>query len=201
MIALLTGIPIHFANNLVTLDVNGVGYEVVCSKSCLENLHLEKVEKVVIYTDVKEDAICLYGFLNYQEKQVFLLLKKVNGVGSKTASDIISRVSPLELMRAIGAGDVAKLQSIKGIGKKTAERIVVELRDLVSQGLDLPNSNLNSSIEVSSQSQSFEDAISALQALGFIRKDAEKAVNLAKQQGLAAKASTGEIVREALRFV
>src|SRR3990167_1206675 len=125
MISRLRGTVIDSTLDTLTLDVQGVGYEIYPTSSCREALAVGEEADVVIYTDVKEDSITLYGFRDRLEKQAFLLLKTVKGVGSKSAADIISRLDKIALFRAIASGDLARLQSVRGVGKKTAERIVV----------------------------------------------------------------------------
>lgn len=199
MISLLRGTIISIELRSATIDVSGVGYEVYCSHGCLETLEISRSATVVIYTDVKEDSITLYGSKDLVEKQVFLLLKRVKGVGSRTASDILSRIDKLELLRAIGSGDIAKLQSVKRVGKKLAERLVVELKELVSQfALESRASKLE--IEVLPL-EPYRDAFDALRSLGFAAVDAERALSSVRAQGLAESIDSAGIIREALKYV
>lgn len=199
MIAMLRGRVEQILGRVVTLDVGGVGYEVICSHRCLERLQPGNETTVVVHTDVREDSIRLYGFEDQLERQVFLMLMHVQGVGAKSAADIISRIDKRELLRAIGAADEARLQTIKGIGKKTAQRMVVELKDRVTEfTLEQQAEPLGARLEVLSAS---EEAMQALEALGFTRKDAEKAVHMVGARGLPPDANSGQIVREALRYV
>lgn len=200
MIGALRGLVLDIAGNLVTLDVQGVGYEARCSQACLAKLTVGAEAALVIFTDVKEDSISLYGFEDRLEKQVFLLLTKVNGVGARTASEIISRMDKLELLRIIGAGDVHRLQAIKGIGKKIAERIVVELKDRVAE-FAAEKGELRAGAPAG-YDQPFEDAAQALVALGFSRKSADLAVSQARGALLPAEnVDSGRIIKEALRFI
>ena len=112
MISSLKGTVAEISGAQVTLEVHGVGYELRCSQACLAALSEGQAAALVVYTDVKEDSISLYGFADRLEKQVFLLLTKVKGVGARTASDILSRVDKVELLRIIGAGDLARLQAV-----------------------------------------------------------------------------------------
>lgn len=204
MISRLKGNFSDRAGCLVTIDVNGVGYEITATSALLNRLDLlegDKIISVVVSTDVREDAINLYGFDDHLEKQVFLLLRKVNGLGARTACDIISKIDKRELLRAIGSGDIHKLQSVKGIGRKKAERIVVELRDQVGMGAVGP---LNENIEISKGSNfqnGLNDALQGLLSLGFGRKEAEAAISKVRDCSDLATLSSGEIIREALRFV
>lgn len=200
MISQLRGIVDSISGSVVTLDVNGVGYEVYCSRQCLSRLENAKPTLLTIYTEVREDSIRLYAFDDQLEKQVFLLLMQVKGIGAKTSADIISKVDKRELLRLIGLSDTSNLQKVKGIGKKMAERIIVELRDRVGDYAIERNSlsNLNVEIEIV---DSYREACEALQALGFATKDAERAVQQVKQRPDSVKLNSGEVVKEALRFV
>ena len=198
MIASLTGIVSEIQGRTVILDVGGVGYEVRCSEGCLSTLVLGEKTKLVIYTEVREDAIVLYGFADKMEKQAFLLLLQVKGVGAKSASDIISRVDKLDLLRAIGAGNTALLQGVKGVGKKTAERIIVELKDKVSEFAmeQSPAGNV-----ASSNNAVYDEALQALLALGFPKKNADIALKAALEGTLPGSLDSGQIVKEALRYI
>lgn len=203
MFAKLRGIVDEIEANMVTLDVNGVGYELFCSGGCVAQLELGSEATIVVFTDISMSAngnsIRLYGFADPLEKQVFLLLTTVKGVGSRIGMEIVSRVDKKELLRAIGEGDLQKLQSIKGVGRKTSERIVVELKDRVaSYALEKHESRLHIEREVSTP---VEEACEALEALGFSRKDAERAVAAAQGKGLAKNADSASVVKEALRYI
>ena len=199
MFAKLRGIVDEVEASMVTLDVHGVGYELFCSGGCVAQLVRGQEATIIVFTDVNEDSIRLYGFADTLEKQVFLLLTTVKGVGSRTGMEIVSRVDKIELLRAIAAGDLQRLQSIKGVGKKTAERIVVELKDRVaSYALERQESRLHIERKVSS---SFDEACQALEALGFSSKDAARAIAAAKGEGLGADADASSVVKEALRHI
>lgn len=200
MIAQLIGVVYSVNGNQLTLDVNGVGYEVFCSRNALSLLRIGERATVIIYTDVREDSIKLYGFEDELEKQVFLLLMQVKGVGAKTGSDIISRIDKRELLRFIGAGDLNKLQAVKGIGKKTAERIIVELKDRVAEYALEKHALFNLDVEIV-RSEPAGEAIEALQSLGFTRRDAERAVQSVGSSQELFKLGSGEIVKQALRHI
>ncbi len=197
MISSLNGIVLDISANSITVEVGGVGYLVYCAPSCMEICELDRPIKLVIHTDVREDAITLYGFRDKLERQVFMLLKTVKGIGSRTALDVISQMRPLDLLRTIGSGDTGLLQKLKGIGKKTAERIVVELKETVGQFAT--EQILPRQIEVSSNAHD-SDAIAALVALGFAESAAKSAIEKVLKNG-SVPADTGEFVRLALAFV
>ncbi len=200
MISRLSGSIVDLSGNTLTLDVQSVGYEVFCSRACLEGVTLGDELTILVHTDVKEDHIKLYGFKDKTEKEVFLLLTAVKGVGAKSASDIVSKMDRFDLLRAIGSGDVTRLQSVKGVGKKTAERIIVELKDRVVDYVHAVQP-LYRQVEVGSSDLAQDDALAALEALGFSRKDAQAALSQLAQGTDLSNLDPGEIVREALRFV
>jgi holliday junction DNA helicase RuvA len=199
MIGQIRGKILSLTGSCVLIDVQGVGYELFCSRYCLSQLEQGTEATLVVYTEVREDLIRLHGFSDTLEKQVFLMLLKVNGVGARTASEVISQIDKRELLRAIGSGDVTRLQALKGIGKKTAERIVVELRDSVGEFAS-DRQPLASQIE-RLEGGPVEDAIEALVMLGFSRKDGERAVRSVTNGEVTRPLDSGNLVKEALKFV
>jgi Holliday junction DNA helicase RuvA len=170
MIAYLKGDFVHKTPALVQVEVNGVGYEVQISLNTYSKI--QHLEKGVLLTSllIREDAHILYGFFDIAEKEMFLHLLSVSGIGSSTARVILSYMKPEELARAIVRGETRTLEGIKGIGKKTAERMVLELRDkLAKQPLDSNNLPMkNNSLQ--------QDALNALTALGINRQAAGQAL-------------------------
>ena len=192
MIGSISGILDAKAPGEITVDVGGVGYQIFIPLSVFYRLP-EPGEKVrlFIHTHLREDALHLFGFLEPEEKQVFLLLNSVSGIGPKLAVTILSGIPADDLARALKEGDQARLQSIPGVGKKLAERMVVELRDkAVAMRPPEASAAANGGSEVS------RDAISALVNLGYRRADAEKAVReiAQKQEG-----NLADVLKEALR--
>ena len=172
MIAFLKGRFVKKTPSYVQVDVNGVGYEVQISLNTYSKLQDLSEGTLVTHLIVREDAHILYGFSDAQEKEMFLQLISISGIGSNTARVMLSYMKPDDLSRAIVQGNVKVLESIKGIGKKTAERIVVELRDKLSkQPLE---SSLNISTGKGNTLQS--DALNALIALGINRQAADQAI-------------------------
>ena len=170
MIAYLKGDFVHKSPATVQVDVNGVGYEVQISLhtySKIQNLDKGILQTVLL---IREDAHILYGFFDLAEKEMFLYLISVSGVGASTARVMLSYMKPDELASAIIQGDTKTLEGIKGIGKKSAERLVVELRDkLAKQPLDSNISPLkNNTLQ--------QDALNALTALGIGRQQAGQAI-------------------------
>lgn len=154
----------------VYIDVNGVGYEVNISLNTYSHIQNLDQGKLFTHLQVREDAHVLFGFFDKQEKDMFLLLTGVSGVGAATARMMLSSLKPEEVSRAIQQGNVRLLESVKGIGKKTAERLVLELKDKMGkQSLDANLSvQLGNSLEL--------DALNALTALGISRSQAENAI-------------------------
>ncbi|MBI2731237.1 MAG: Holliday junction branch migration protein RuvA [Sphingobacteriales bacterium] len=170
MIAYLNGTYTYKSPALVHMEVGGVGYEIQISLNTYT--HIQKLEKGILHTwlQVKEDAHVLFGFFDKAEREIFLQLISVSGIGAGTARMMLSSVQPIELQKAIVSGDERLLEGIKGIGKKTAQRLVLELRDKLQKSL--PESNI-STLTYNTLEQ---DALNALMALGIARPAAETAV-------------------------
>ena len=165
MIVHLNGKLVEKDITRVVVECGGVGYEASIPLSTFDRLPAEGADvKLYTYHDVREDAEALYGFATEAEREVFKLVTTVSGVGPKIALSVLSGLTTGDLQLAISQGDVKRLASIKGIGKKTAERIVVDLKDKIN-----PIEALANSTAVSSQVQSnvLRDAMLALSALGF----------------------------------
>ncbi len=172
MIAFLSGLFVKKTPSYVIADVNGVGYDVQISLNTYS--HIQNLEKGMLHTHliVREDAHILFGFFDVAEKEMFLQLIAISGVGPNTARVMLSYMQPHELSRAIVQGNVKALESIKGIGSKTAARIVVELRDKLSK--QPIESELNISPWKGNTLQA--DALNALIALGINRQAADQAL-------------------------
>ena len=198
MIALIRGaIAIKTPQNVI-IDVGGVGYDIITPLSTFYHLPDPPGEiSLYIHTNVREDAIQLFGFLSALEKALFLLLIGVNGIGPKLAVNILSGIGPNELLNAIVMGDIFKIQAIPGIGKKMSERIILELKDktgkiIRSDAADKPMP----AIETFTHNID-EDALSALVNLGYSAKAAEQAVRKVKET--LTNPTLEELIRAALR--
>jgi holliday junction DNA helicase RuvA len=193
MIAYLKGDFVHKSPASVQVDVNGVGYEVQISLHTYSKI--SSLEKGILYTHllIREDAHILYGFFDVVEKEMFQQLISVSGVGASTARVMLSYMKPEELAKAIIGADVRALEGIKGIGKKTAERIVLELRDkLAKHPLEINISPLrNNTLQ--------QDALNALTALGINRLAAEQA--LKKVLGTEPNLPVEELIKKTLRIL
>jgi len=192
MIGKLSGMVDSIEGALVTIDVQGVGYEVLCSYQCIKRLSEKAKVSLVVFTEVREDQIRLFGFEDRLERRVFSFLTQVKGVGPRTALDIISQIDKLDLLRIIGTGDLTRLHKIKGIGKKTAERIILELKDKVAEYVQASRPT---------GGQPVEEAVLALEALGFSRAQAVKAVEHANGSKSSPAFEVGELVKLALQYV
>ncbi|MDY0191613.1 MAG: Holliday junction branch migration protein RuvA [Desulfuromonas sp.] len=175
MIALLTGTLVSKAPERIILDVNGVGYQVAIPLSSFYSLPDEGVTTLHIYTHVREDSLTLFGFLSIAEKEMFILLLSITGIGPKVALNILSHMSCSDLHTALINEDINHLATLPGIGKKTAERLILELRDKVRK--------LSTSSELSATTQATaassnksDDALSALINLGYKEKQAGAAI-------------------------
>jgi Holliday junction DNA helicase RuvA len=176
MIAFLRGRILEKQPNRVIVDVNGVGYEVVIPLSTYYDVGDEGHEVALrVHTHVREDALQLYGFITDFERQVFERLIAISGIGPKLALAVLSGVDSRDLVIAVQRGDVARLTGIPGIGKKTAERIVLELRDRLAQ-LAVPDAAASGAATVEGE-RLRADLLSALQNLGYHRPQADKAVD------------------------
>jgi len=197
MIALLTGRLAFKAPTHLALDVQGVGYEVFIPLSTYYNLpNVQDSLTLSIHTHVREDAIQLFGFSTPQEKDAFVLLLSVSGIGPKSALGILSALPVSDLVSAIQSGDVEKLETVPGIGKKSAGRLVLELKDKLTKlhpALMPPDAQL-----LKGRDEQFDDALSALTNLGYRASDAKEALKAA-QQSRSGPLTLQELIRESLK--
>lgn len=185
MIAQLSGKLIHKEPNAVIIDVGGVGYEVTIPLSTFYELGEAGGDvSLKIHTHVREDVLQLFGFWTAREKEIFLKLIGVSGVGPKLANTMLSGMPAAELIRAITENDLARLTSIPGVGRKTAERVVVELRDkLASVALEAREAERAASRELAAGDAGVrDDTVAALIALGYPKAIAERAVSFALRE-------------------
>ena len=181
------------AQNYVIIDVSGIGYKIFMTETEIEKLEIGQAVKVFTYMRVMEDDISLYGFLSNDELMMFELLISVGGIGAKTATAILSKISPSRFALAVISGDVNALKKLPGIGPKSAARIVLELKDKIKT---------EDAIEGDIESQptytaAVQDAIDALQVLGYNRKSIEKAF---EQEDLK-DMSTEDIIKKGLELL
>lgn len=183
MIGYIKGKVLSHSDNVVLLENGGIGYEITCSASAFNKLIDNKQGEVFTYLAVREDGVSLYGFISIEEKNMFLKLISVSGVGPKMGITILSNMNLSDLAAKIATSDVKGLSSVKGLGKKTAERIILELREKIT--LDASDDG-----KVIEEVKNFvpdsdgEDAVIALMSLGFTKAECLSAVKDAKSHGV-----------------
>jgi holliday junction DNA helicase RuvA len=194
MYAYLQGKFIDKTPAQVYVDVNGVGYEVNISLNTYSHIQNLEQGKLFTHLQVKEDGHVLYGFFDKAEKEIFLLLISISGVGAATARMMLSSLKPEEVSRAIVQNNVKLLESVKGIGKKTAERLVLELKDKLSK------QPINGTISPYLGNSLEQDALNALTALGISRQQAETSI----QKIIIAEPSVSkleDLIKKALKAI
>ena len=200
MIAYLKGKVLTITSETAIVEVGGVGYELYCSGGAFRKITVGETVELYTYLQVKEDGITLFGFGAPKEKELFLKVISVSGVGPKMGIAILTGLSADEFTRAVATADVKRLSAVKGLGKKTAEKIVLELHgkisaaEVMSAGAD----PITSAIDRGEKSISAQDeeAVSALMGLGFTKNESANAVKRAKEQGAS---TTEDIIRKALQ--
>ena len=195
MYAYLQGKFTHKTPAQIYIDVNGIGFEVNVSLNTYSAIQKLQEGKLFTYLQVKEDGHTLYGFFEKEEKDIFLLLISVSGVGASTARMMLSSVRPDEIATAIIQGNVKLLESVKGIGKKTAERLVLELKDKVGKqaiGTTGTSFAIANSIE--------QDALIALTSLGIAKAQAEQAIQKIMRNEPAVN-NLEELIKKSLKAI
>lgn len=193
MFAYINGKIVDKANNYVIIDNNGIGYKIFMSQTAIEKMkEIGELQKVFTYYHVREDNISLYGFLSNEELRMFELLLSVSGIGAKSAIQILASITPSCFALAVISNDVSKIVKIPGIGKKTAERMILELKDKLKT--EQAVSKDEKIIEAIHEDEKDSEAITALQVLGYTRKEIEKSLENINTQAL----SVEEIIRKAL---
>ncbi len=198
MIGYLKGKVKYISPDYILMEVGGVGYEVVCSGAAFSRLSGVKAGEegeVYTYLQVKEDGFTLFGFADPAEKELFLRLTSVQGVGAKMALAILSSMRPNEVSEAIATADSKRLSAAKGVGKKLAERIILELHGKISADELLGSETVGGRVSVPTMSED-DDAVSALMGLGFTKQESAQAVSRAKSLGAK---TVEEIISAALR--
>lgn len=194
MIGKLTGVILEKNPPEILLEVGGIGYEILCPMSSFYAISDEKQLSLYTHLSIKEDAHTLYGFVSKDEKTLFRELIRVNGIGPKVALAILSHLDIVSLMNAVANEDDILLAKTPGIGKKTAQKLIVELKDRLEK-LELSSSNHQSIISNSGINSNIKQASAALQALGFKAKESERMLTVINDKTL----STEDIIRLALK--
>jgi len=199
MIAHLSGQLFKKSTQSVIIEAGGIGYEVFVPLSTFYALP-ETGERVSlnIFTHVREDALILFGFSTRLEKELFLMLISVSGIGPKLSVNILSGIGPQDLLKAMARGDAVRLQAIPGVGKKTAERIALELKDRATQILGREEIPLEP-VTAAADKRLIDDSLSALLNLGYSRKSAGRAIE--KAQSVIKEMSLEGLIKEALKIL
>lgn len=198
MIEYIKGQIAELTPAMAVIDCNGIGYGVNISLNTFSAIQGKESCKLFIYEAIREDAHILYGFISKKEREIFLHLISVSGIGGNTARMILSALSTSELINVIATENVGILKSVKGIGAKTAQRIIVELKDkIVSSDLDIDMSGVKASIIDPQNKQMQEEAVAALSVLGFIPAQSQKVVTAILKD--IPNATLEIIVKEALK--
>jgi Holliday junction DNA helicase RuvA len=202
MIGKLRGKVDAIGESFCIIDVNGVGYEVLCSARALRNMKIGDEVTLTVDTHVREDAIRLFGFASEVERTWFRTLQNVQGVGSKVALGLLGTLSPAEIANAIALGDGARVEQAPGIGKKLAQRIVAELKDkapaLSVAGLRLPAGATDGAAFAPPEGDAAAEAMSALTNLGYQPVQASAAVAAAMKE-LGEDVDTAKLIRRGLK--
>ena len=177
----------------IVIDVNGIGYKIFMSETAIAELgEIGQVVKVHTYLKVKEDEMSLYGFNTNEELRMFELLLSVSGIGAKSAINILSNITPSSFALAVITNDVAKIKELPGIGPKGAQRIILELKDKLNKQQDIEE--VEKKAEKVIDTQKYNEAISALQVLGYSKKEIEKAL-----QGINEELTVEEMIKLGLK--
>lgn len=196
MIALLTGKFLHKTATSVVIDAGGVGYELQISLHTYSAIQGADQGSLYTHLKVAEDAFTLYGFHDLAEKEIFLKLISISGVGAATARMMLSSMKPNEIAQAIATGQVRVLEGVKGIGKKTAERIVLELKDKMGK----MTTGYQPIISGDANNTAANDALEALLALGISRPMAEQAIRKASA-AMPTDAAVEVLIKQALKNI
>lgn len=193
MITHLKGKLVEKSPTNVVIEVNGIGYWVNISLTTFSQIPDNENIKLYTHLQIKEDSHSLYGFYTKKEREIFRLLISVSGVGTSTARTMLSSLDPQQVVEAISSNNVSIVQSVKGIGSKTAQRLIIELRDKILKIYDLDETYVNSN------NTTREEALSALEVLGINKKSSERLVdNIIKENQ---DISVEEIIKETLKNI
>ena len=191
MIAHLQGKLVEKSPTQVVIDCGGVGYHVNISLHTYSLLPATDLIKLFTHLQIKEDAHTLFGFVEKSEREIFKLLLSVSGIGASIARTMLSSLDPKQITNAIASGDVGTIQSIKGIGSKTAQRVILDLKEKVLKLYDLDE------VSMSQNNTNRDEALSALEVLGFVRKASERIVEKIIKE--APESSVEYIIKQALK--
>ena len=200
MIAYVRGRVLAVTPETAIVDVNGIGYEIYCSGGAFRKITVGEIAELYTYLQVKEDGVTLFGFESPREQELFLKITSVSGVGPKLGISVLTGMTADEFTTAVATADVKRLSAAKGMGKKTAEKIVLELHgkisaaEVMSASQDAFETKIKeSATPINAQD---EEAVAALMGLGFTKNESVQAVQRARENGAK---DTEEIIRKALQ--
>ena len=200
MITYVRGRVLALTSETAIIDVNGLGYEIYCSGGAFRKLTVGEIAELFTYLQIKEDGVALFGFESVKEKELFLKITGVSGVGPKLGIAVLSHLSADEFATAVLTADVKRLSAVKGLGKKTAEKIVLELHGKISaEEILSAGGDLSAGVPATPTqklSAADEDAVSALTGLGFTRSESVNAVKKARESGAK---TVEEVIMKALQ--
>lgn len=183
--------------NYIVVDVNGIGFKIFMSESAIQRLgEIGQTVKIYTYMNVKEDEISLYGFITNEELRMFELLISVSGVGAKSAITMLSVITPSKFALAVISNDVKTLTKIPGIGQKSAQRIILELKDKLKTEEAIKSNDIDITTNIV-ENNNLEEAVQALKVLGYTRQEIEKVLSKIDINSLTVE----DIIRKALSFL
>lgn len=195
MFSYFIGTVVKKTSSAIIMEVGGIGYEIAVSATALARLRTNAVEKLYVHLNVREDGIYLFGFYSEEEKSMFLKLTSISGIGPKAAMSVLSGMELGALAASIVTGDFKTLSKLKGIGKKTAERIILELKEKVSA--DDVAAGFDTVMLPISESKDVMDAVQGLRAIGFSEEAAIRAVKEVEKEA----SSFDELINLALKRI
>lgn len=191
MIAHIQGKLVEKNPTNVVIDCGGVGYDINISLHTFSLLPASDHIKLFTYVQIKEDSHTLFGFVEKSEREIFKMLLSVSGIGASIARTMLSSIEPRQIIQAIATADLATIQSIKGIGSKTAQRVILDLKDKVLKLYDIDE------VSIIQNNTNRDEALSALEVLGFVRRTSEKVVEKIIRENPDATVET--IIKQALK--
>ncbi len=169
----------------IVIDVNGVGYKIFMSETAIEKIgDIGQIIKIHTYLKVREDDMSLYGFNTNEELRMFELLLSVSGIGAKSAINMLSNITPSSFALAVITNDVAKIKALPGVGPKTAQRIILELKDKIKTQEEITLGENAQEKVLIEENENVSEAISALQVLGYSKKEIEKALEKENKENM-----------------
>lgn len=201
MIYFLQGIIVEKSPTKLIIEVNGVGYEVNITLPCYESLgSIGEKTTVITYLHVREDILQLFGFKSTSERDLFLQLISAPGIGPKKAQVILSSVSVEHLQKYILEEDLVSLTSLSGVGKKTAQRLILDLKDKIKPSTEIDDRSAVPGVELSEKERVFDEAMNALVSLGFAKNNAQLAIQKILQHS-EKDLTVEELIKQALRVI